>query len=295
MKKRSIVTLVVIFGGLFLALTIFIAILIQAFSPDGFGAPNDRLGIVEVDGAIMESKKIVEDLRRFEKDDTIKGVVVRVNSPGGAVGPSQEIYEGVKRLRAQKPVVISMGTVAASGGYYVACGTDMIFANPATITGSIGVISQFFDVHKVLDLASIDVNTVKTGPYKDSGSPFREFGVDDELHMAALIGDIYDQFVEVLADCRGMDLEEAKGLADGRVFSGRQAKELNLIDEIGTLQDAVDHLKAELNLDEPPVVYPPKERMGFLSEMLRTSMQTTVSEARNQTTPRLQYRYVGPQ
>lgn len=295
MKKRSVATLLLIFGGLFLALTIFIAVLIQAFSPDGFGTGKDSIGIVEVEGAIMESKKIVEHLKRFEKDDKIKGVVVRVDSPGGAVGPSQEIYEAVKRLRAKKPVVISMGTVAASGGYYIACGTDKIFANPATITGSIGVISQFFGVHEIMEAAHVNVTTIKTGPYKDTGSPFREFGVDDELSIAALIGDIYEQFVEVVAECRGFSEEEARAVADGRVFSGRQAKELNLIDELGAMRDAVDYLASELNLEDPPLVYPPKERGNFVAELLTSSVRSVVTEAESQATPRMQYRYVGPQ
>jgi protease IV len=295
MNKRNIASLVIIFGGLFVVLMIFIAVLVQAFSPDGFGSGKDRIGVVEVEGAIMESKKVVEDLRRFEKDKTVKGVVVRVDSPGGAVGPSQEIYEAVKRLKKDKPVVISMGTVAASGGYYVACGSDKIFANPATITGSIGVISQFFGVHEILEMAHVDVNTVKTGPFKDTGSPFREFGVDDELTVANLIGDIYEQFVEVVAECRSLSPEMARSLADGRVFSGRQAKELGLVDELGSLRDAIDYLAGELELDDPPVVYPPKERAGFVAELLRAGVRGVVQETQAQTTPRVQYRYVGPQ
>lgn len=295
MKKRSIATLLLIFGGLFLTLTILIAVLIQAFSPDGFGTAKDSIGVVEVEGAIMESKKVVEHLKRFEKDDKIKGVVVRVDSPGGAVGPSQEIYEAVKRLRAKKPVVISMGTVAASGGYYIACGTDKIFANPATITGSIGVISQFFGVHEIMEAAHVNVTTIKTGPYKDTGSPFREFGIDDELSISALIGDIYEQFVEVVAECRGFSDEEARSVADGRVFTGRQAKELKLIDELGAMRDAVEYLAKELNLEDPPLVYPPKERGGFVAELLSASVRSVITEAEAQATPRMQYRYVGPQ
>lgn len=294
MKKRGILTLLVIFGGLFLGLMVFIGVLVAAFSPDGFGGPGDRVGVVEVDGAIMDSKKIIENLRRFEDDDSVRGVVVRVNSPGGAVAPSQEIFYAVRRLKQKKPVVISMGTTAASGGYYVACGADVIFANPGTITGSIGVITQFFNLEGLVDRFDLEVNTVTSGEYKDAGSPFKPFSPSDEAYFAGMVDDIHRQFVEDVAECRGMGLDEAAEVADGRIFTGRQAKDLNLVDYLGTLQDAIDYVAEQTGLDDPPVVYPPEDRLGLFGELFRVAVSSTAAEVQDQTSPRVMYLYAGP-
>ena len=294
MKKRGILTLLVIFGGLFLGLMVFIGVLVAAFSPDGFGGPGDRIGVVEVDGAIMESKQIIDNLRRFEDDDTVRGVVVRVNSPGGAVAPSQEIFYAVRRLKQKKPVVISMGTTAASGGYYVACGADVIFANPGTITGSIGVITQFFNVQGLVERFDMEVNTVTSGEYKDSGSPFRPFSPEDEAYFANMVDDIHRQFVEDVADCREMGLDEAAEIADGRIFTGRQAKDLNLVDYLGSLQDAIDYVAEQVGLEDPPVVYPPEDRLGLFGELFRVAVSSTAAEVQDQASPRVMYLYAGP-
>jgi protease IV len=294
MKKRGIITLIVIFGGLFLGLLVFIGVLVAAFSPDGFGGPDDRIGVVEVDGAIMESKAIIENLRRFENDDTVRGVVVRVDSPGGAVAPSQEIYYAIRRLKERKPVVISMGTVAASGGYYVACGADVIFANPGTITGSIGVITQFFNVERLVERFDLEVNTITSGQYKDAGSPFKPFAPEDEAYFAGMVGDIHRQFVEDVADCREMGLDEASELADGRIFTGRQARDLNLVDYLGSLQDAVDYIAVQVELEDPPIVYPPEDRLGLFGELFKVAVQSASAEVQDQTSPRVLYQYTGP-
>ena len=295
MKKRGILTLVVIFGGLFLGLLIFIGVLVAAFSPDGFGAPEDRIGVVEVDGVIMESKKTIEDLRRFQKDDSVKGVVVRVDSGGGAVAPSQEIYYAIRTLKETKPVVVSMGTVAASGGYYIACGADTIFSNPGTITGSIGVITQFFNVEGLVQRFDLEVHTVASGDFKDAGSPFKPFEPEDEAVFASLVEDVHRQFVEDIADCRDMAVDEVAPLADGRVFTGRQAMGHNLVDEMGSLRDAIDYLAGQTGLDDPPVVYPPEERIGFLGDLLQVAVKSSATEVREQTKPRVLYQYTGPQ
>ncbi len=294
MKKRGIVTLVVIFGGLFLGLMVFIGVLVAAFSPDGFGGPGDRIGVVEVDGTIMDSKKVIENLRRFEKDDSVRAVVVRVNSPGGAVAPSQEIYSAVRRLKEHKPVVVSMGTVAASGGYYIACGADTIFANPGTITGSIGVITQFFNIEGLVERIDLEVHTVASGDFKDAGSPFKPFAPEDEAVFRAMVQDVHRQFVEDVADCRGMGIDEASEIADGRIFTGRQAYSMDLVDQLGSLQDAIEYLADEVGLEDPPVVYPPEDRMGIIGELFRVAVNTTATEAQEQAAPRVLYQYMGP-
>ena len=295
MKKRGILTLLVIFGGLFLGLLIFIGVLVTAFSPDGFGGPGDRLGIVEVDGAIMESKEVIENLRRFQKDETVKGVVVRVNSPGGAVAPSQEIFHAVQRLSETKPTVISMGTVAASGGYYVACGGERIFANAGSITGSIGVMTQLVNVERLVDRVDVDIHTLTTGQYKDAGSPFKPFEPQDEAYFRGMIDDIHRQFVEDVAQCREMEFSEALALADGRVFTGRQALDLKLVDEIGTLHDAIDHLAERVNLEDPKVIYPPEKRLGLMAELFQIAVRSSMTEIQDQSRSRVMYKYSGPQ
>ena len=294
MKKRSIITLIVVFGGLFLGLLVFIGVLVMVFSPD-VGETEPGIGVVEVDGTIMESEEILEDLARFRDDDNIEAVVVRINSGGGAVAPSQEIFHGVRRVAEEKPVAVSMGTVAASGGYYIACGSEMIFANAGTITGSIGVITQFFNVEQIVDRLNVEVHTVKSGDFKDSGSPFREFEEADEELFTDMVFDIHDQFVEDVASCRGMETADAGALADGRVYTGRQAMENGLVDEIGTLRDTVDYLAEETGLDDPPVVYPPEEKLGIFGELFEVAIGSSMAEVKEQTRPRVSYEYVGPQ
>ncbi len=295
MKKRSIITLVVVFGGLFLGLLVFIGVLVMVFSPDDAGQPEPSIGVLELDGAISQSEDFIDDLERFEDDDNIKGVVVRINSPGGAVAPSQEMYYAVQRLAEEKPVAVSMGSVAASGGYYAACGSEKIFANPGTITGSIGVITQFFNIEELMDGANIEVHTVTSGDFKDSGSPFREFTDQDEEYFVEMVFDIHDQFVEDVAECREMEIREAELLADGRVFTGRQARDHNLVDELGSLHDVIEYLSDETGLDDPPVVYPPEEKLGLFGEFFEIAVDSSVTEIKEQTKPRVSYEYTGPQ
>lgn len=295
-SKRGIITVIVVFGGMFVMFFLFALLAIGSMSEDGldFGG-TERIGVVEVTGPIMASKKVVEDLRRYREDEMVKGIVVRVDSPGGAVAPSQEIMQAVQRAGEKKPVAVSMGSTAASGGYYIALGGDRIFANPGTVTGSIGVITQLFDVHRVLQMVDVEVNTLKTGPFKDAGSPFRELELRDEVHFQQLIDDVYDQFVNDIATARKLDIEDVRELADGRVFTGRQAKDLSLVDELGSLSDAVDWVAKEAKMKgKPKVVYPPKDT-SIMSELVRGGVRTFVDETKASATPLLEYRYVGPQ
>lgn len=299
--KRGIITIVVIFGGLFLMLLIFSVLMITAFGDgEGWGAAGgEKVGVIEVTGPIMASKKTVEDIRRFERDESIKGILVRIDSPGGAVAPSQEIYEAVKRAKAEKPVVCSMGSTAASGGYYIAIGCQRIFANSGSITGSIGVISQMFNVQGLLDKADVSVEVVKTGRFKDSGSPFREMDPQERAYFKSLMMDIYDQFVDDVAEQRKLERAEVLELADGRVYTGRQALDYKLIDELGTMHDAVEYIKSEAGIEaEARLVYPPKEDLGFLTGLVEGMTDAAVDGVRNATTnaytPAFEYRMVVP-
>lgn len=291
-SSRGVLTVVAIFGGLFVVLLLFAALMLSVFG-DGAGlnvGPN-QVGVIEIRGPITDSKKTVKDLHNFAKDDTIKAIVVRIDSPGGAVAPSQEMFQAVKHAADQKPLVASMGSTAASGGYYIAIGAPHIIANPGTVTGSIGVISQVFGVKGLLDALNVEVNTMKTGPYKGSGSPFREFSETDRRYFNALITDIYEQFIGDVAEARGMELSEVRKVADGRVFSGRQAKDLKLVDELGSMRDAIEFVKNEADItDEETLVYPPEETKGLLSSVIKGATTTAVQEIRAQQTPVLEFR-----
>ena len=194
----------------------------------------------------------MSQLRQATQDGSVKAVVVRINSPGGSAAASQAIYKEIQRLAEHKPVVVSMGDVAASGGYYVACPADAIFANPATITGSIGVIFETLNFYEFMEKYGLGSETIKSGKYKDTGSPFRPMRPDErELLQETLMG-VYDQFVRDVAQARGMDETKVKKLADGRIYTGEQALEAGLIDQLGNFYDAVDEAAKRGNIEGRP-------------------------------------------
>ncbi len=213
----------------------------KAIVPELLEVGKEGVAIVRVEGPIMDSSQAVEELQVFGDDPLVKAIVVRIDSPGGGVAPSQEIYNAVKRVRREqnKTVVASMGTVAASGGYYIAVATDRILANPGTLTGSIGVIMQMANFQELLEKVGVKSVVVKTGKFKDLGSPFRPMAEEDRELLESVMHDTLSQFIEAVADGRSMDAAEVEVLADGRVFTGRQAKSVLLIDEIGDLHDAI--------------------------------------------------------
>jgi len=182
----------------------------------------------------------MSQLRQAAEDSSVKAVVLRINSPGGSAAASQAIYKEIQRLTEHKPVVVSMGDVAASGGYYVACPADAIFANPATITGSIGVIFETLNFYEFMEKYGLESETIKSGKYKDTGSPFRPMRPDERKLLKETLMGVYDQFVRDVAQARGMDETQVETLADGRIYTGEQALEAGLIDELGNFYDAVD-------------------------------------------------------
>jgi protease-4 len=199
---------------------------------------NDKIGVVSVKGVITDSREITEQLDDFGKDDSVVAVVLRIDTPGGGVAASQEIYDAVVELKKQKKVVASMGSVAASGGLLIACSADKIVANPGTITGSISAIMQFANVEELLKKVGLKASTVKSGKYKDIGSPLREMTAEERKIIQDLVDDIYNQFVDVIVRDRKISREKVISIADGRVFSGRQAKEYGLVDQLGDLGTA---------------------------------------------------------
>ena len=244
-----IVAVFIFFGGLLLLMVIGVA---SSLLRPADSARGPKVGVVAVSGLISAdgggsllfggpqgSRSIMAHLREAAADNNVKAVVLRINSPGGTVGASQAIYEEVARLAEKKPVVVSMGDVAASGGYYVAAPADVIVANPGTITGSIGVVFETLTFYDLMEKVGLDNVTVASGKYKDTGSPFRPMRSDERELLEEMLDDIYEQFVNHVATARDMDLAEVKKLADGRIYSGAQAKEVGLVDELGNFHDAV--------------------------------------------------------
>jgi len=228
---------------------------------------RDRVGVVELNGVILESKKILKQLADFEEDSGIKAVVIRMNSPGGAVAPSQEIYQAVKKF--PKPLVVSMSSVAASGAYYIAAGSKKVYANPGTITGSIGVIMQFTNLEKLYDWAKITRYSITTGKFKDAGAEYRPMRPEERELLQAMINDTLSQFKAAVREGRRLTSDQVDAVADGRIFSGAQAKQAKLVDELGSLQDAIDDAARQAKIEgKPKVVYPEKARRRLLEWLL---------------------------
>lgn len=241
-------------------------------------ARGGKVAVLPVTGLIADSEATIDQLKKFAKDDSVKAIVLRINSPGGGVGPSQEIYEEVRKLKGKKPVVSSMGAVAASGGYYIACASQKIYANPGTITGSIGVIMQFVNVKDLIEKIGIKGVVVKSGALKDAGSPIREMSPEERQYLQAVIDNVHGQFVQAVADGRKLDIEAVRKLADGRIFSGEQAKALGLVDALGDQEDAVADVARMAKIEgEPRVVLPPKKKISIL-ELLREEAKSIIDE-----------------
>ena len=259
--------------GIVIGILVFFFIAIFACAGAIMGAieaqdmKENAIGVVEIKGPITSADKTVRTIQNFTDDDQIKAMLIRIDSPGGSVSASQEMVEAIQSIK--KPVVISMGDMAASGGYYVACAGPTIYANPGTLTGSIGVISNIIEYGDLMSFFRIHMHTVKTGDLKDAGSPYREFNEKDKAYFTALGLEILDQFVDHVATARKLPKEEVSKLADGRVWTGREAKNLGLIDEIGGMNKAIDGLKEKANLKgKHTLVYPELSTEEFLSSAL---------------------------
>ena len=278
----------VIFGA-FLLVLIFVLFFLVVFGIAIFTGDRssfslrDKIGIVTVEEFIRDSSTVVDQLVKYGKDDSIKAVVLRIDSPGGGVVPSQEIYEAVLSLKKKKKVVVSMGSVAASGGYYIACAADTIVANPATITGSIGVIAHFSNVEELFDKIGLKTSIIKSGKYKDIGSPLRDMTPDEKRLIQGVIDDIYDQFLEAVSSNRKISKEKVASIADGRIFTGRQALKMGLVDFLGDKKYAVD-LASELSgiEGEPELVYPQEKGLKLWKYLVKETISTVVSELRKE-------------
>ncbi len=231
-------------------------------------AQNREIGVVAVEGIILRSEPIIEKLRFLESNSNVMGIVVRIDSPGGAVVPSQEIFAELLRIGEELPIYSSISSVAASGGYYVAIGTDKIFANPGSVTGSIGVMMQTYNVKNLMDKIGIFTETIKSGKNKDIGSAFRNMTEEERVLLKGVIDDTHAQFVQAVAARRPFDIEKAKRLADGAIFTGRQALEAGLVDGLLSFRQTIEQLKEDFGLEEEVQLLYPKEKSNLLFDGL---------------------------
>jgi protease-4 len=266
MKKNTVIIIagICIFLGLLFIGCVSIARLLLGVDEQKF-VEKPGIGLVEVKGMILDSKETVRQLRHFLKKDDIKAVVLRVDSPGGVVAPSQEIYEEVRKFAAKKKIVVSMGSLAASGGYYISAPATLIYANPGTITASIGVLIKLSNIEALMDKIGIKSTVVKTGKFKDAGSPVRPLSDEDRAMFQSVIDSTHNQFIKAVATGRKLPEDEVRRIADGRVLSGEQALALKLVDRLGTLQDAIEEAGRLAGIKgEPEVLLPPKKKLNYL-------------------------------
>lgn len=282
------------FGAIFL---VFFLIILAVGSLTGRPTRfplGEKVGVVPITGVILSSEKINEEMTRFREDASVKAIVLRIDSPGGGVGPSQEIFDEVRRTVAVKPVVASMGSVAASGGYYVAAPANRIVANPGTITGSIGVIMEFTNFQDLLEKIGLKTQVIKSGEHKDIGSPVRPMSEEDRRILQSVIDDVHDQFVTAVAEGRSIAPDKIAGLADGRIFSGRQALAAGLVDDLGNLSDAV-RIAGELAgiSGEPKTVFPAPEKPKLFDYLIQESITRLRQSLQEPNPAGLQYLWQG--
>ena len=254
---------------------------------------GDKIAIVEIKGVITQSSGIIEEIRQYDEDEGVKAIILRIDSPGGGVGPAQEIHREILKVKSKKKVVTSMGSVAASGGYYIACASDLIIANPGTITGSIGVLMEFTNIEELFKKIGIKGVVLKSGEHKDIGSPFREMTPEEKKIIQGVIDNVHQQFILAVAKGRKLDQAKVVEIADGRILTGEQAKQLGLVDQIGNLQDAIDIVAKMVGIEGKPNVLYPKKRFS-LWEILVKETASTILETLSEKGFELNYRLLSP-
>ncbi len=233
------------------------------------GVPlREKVALVRIEGLIIDSKNAVDEIKDYARDTSVKAIVLRVDSPGGAVAPCQEIYEEVRKATAKKKIVVSMGSIAASGGYYISSPASRIVANPGTLTGSIGVIMEIPNIEGLMNKVGVKTEVIKSGRHKDMASAFRGIGKEERVILQNVLDDVHDQFIKSVAEGRKMLPEDVRKIADGRIFTGKQALAVGLVDEMGNLEDAIKAAAKLAGIKGEPEVVSKKEKISFL-ELLR--------------------------
>lgn len=242
------------------------------------GVPiGDKVALVRVEGPIIDSKNTVDEIKEYVKDSSVKAIVLRVDSPGGAVVPSQEIYEEVKKAVSKKKIVVSMGSLAASGGYYISSPASKIVANPGTLTGSIGVIMEIPNLEGLMNKVGVKTEVIKSGKHKDIASIFRGIGKEERVILQGVLDDVHEQFIKAVSEGRKMLLEDTRKIADGRIFTGKQAMSIGLVDELGDLEDAIKVASKLSGIKGEPSVVSKKEKFSFI-DLLRGKFPKELSD-----------------
>lgn len=274
-QKRILIGLGVIIG---LLMMFFSALYVigRSGAPSTRFAFGDKIAIVEIRGVIAQSSGIIEEIHQHLEDASVKAIILRIDSPGGGVGPSQEIHREIIKGKEKKKIVTSMGSVAASGGYYIACASDLIVANPGTITGSIGVLMEFTNIEELFKKIGIKGVVLKSGEHKDIGSPFREMTPEEKRIIQEVVDNVHQQFIKAVAEGRKLDLSKVAKIADGRILTGEQAKQLGLVDQIGNLNDAIDATAKLVGIEGKPNVIYPKKRFSIWELLVRETVSAAV-------------------
>ncbi len=298
-QKHPILTGFFILGIMFIlfwgGITFFIAALTsQTQKTDLFGA-HEGVGIVDIKGIITDAEDVLAQLLQYRQSESIKAVVVRIDSPGGAVGASQEIFREIARTNSVKPVVASMGSVAASGGYYAALGAGKIMASPGTLTGSMGVILNFPNLEEIFKKIGYKNEVIKSGELKDLGSPGRAITTAERELLQRLLDTVHEQFVNDIAKSRNLAVEDVRAIADGRIFSGEQAKELGLIDQFGNFNDAVALAAnlAGMATETPKLIYPKEDKFPFFKIMAEQKLNRILQGLTKASSPVLSFEWTG--
>ena len=284
-KKKSPLAKRLLFLALILLALVGISSITSEWVQQG---TKNRIGIVDITGLITDSQYITNQVKKFRQDKRIRGIILRIDSPGGAVGPSQEIYNEVLKTRESgKTIYASMGALAASGGYYIASAAEKIFANPGTLTGSIGVIMAFSNAKGLMEKIGLQPEIVKAGEYKDIGSPARAMTQKERTLLQSVVTDVHQQFIEAVASGRDISVAEVTKIADGRILTGRQAYSLNLVDQMGGLQVSIDQLAHKVGIIGSPKIIKETPRVGFLDWVLKSTVSQSLIN--RSSIPYLQY------
>jgi len=284
-KKKSPLAKRLLFLALILLALVGISSITSEWVQQG---TKNRIGIVDITGLISDSQYIVNQVKKFRQDKRIRGIILRIDSPGGAVGPSQEIHNEVLKTRENgKTIYASMGALAASGGYYIASAAEKIFANPGTLTGSIGVIMAFSNAKGLMEKIGLQPEIVKAGEYKDIGSPARAMTQKERNLLQSVVTDVHQQFIEAVASGRDISVAEVTKIADGRILTGRQAYSLNLVDQMGGLQVSIDQLAHKVGIIGSPKIIKETPRVGFLDWVLKSTVNQSLIN--RSSIPSLQY------
>ena len=293
-RKHPILTVIIILAIAIVILGGMMTLILSFFGNNSKISFGEKIGVILIQGTITDAGTILMELDRFRRNRGIKAIILRIDSPGGGVGPSQEIYREVLRTRKEKKVIASLGSVAASGGYYVAASADKIMANGGTITGSIGVLMEFVRLQDLLKKIGVTLEVLKSGEFKDMGSPHREMSERERMLIQHLLSDIQDQFVRAVADGRGLSIEMVEKIADGRIFSGAEAMKLGLVDELGNFQDAVNLAKDLSGITgEPILVYPKRSRPGLWDILFRSASESFIEMMERRLNTKVLYEWDG--